>query len=1784
MLVKKQVKKHSQQVIRPLTKGYRRLPLFAQIGSVSALIVLSFIATYAFIFTQSYTLNPNKTKLLSKVSVDTKYIKEDSNSVSYNRTNEAPKTNTSVVLAGTKEDSTGKQPFQATITKTGAKAVTFSDSKGDLGFSMTPNFNTSSGELRKGRVIYPNGFGVTDVYTFKRNGLKEDILLSSAPSGGKLSRSWTLDLGTKLVAKMMSNGSVGIYSADPVLFGEFQSTDEKSQKLIENAKAKGEKNYLTFVIPAPNITDSLGKITYSDSKYALAGNTLSLLVDNLKNKKYPLSIDPSVIVTTNSDFGQGSDDGMITYPGAGNIARGNISGGTLGAFNSSTSLATARSEQATVAYNGFVYVIGGTHTVSDTACNGTASNLCSDVQYAALNPDGTIGTWAATTNFATARKSHTSVVYNGFLYVIGGDHTTSDTACSGTANNYCSDVQYAPIAANGTVGTWTPTTSFGTARSGHSSEVYNGFLYVVGGIHVASDTACNGTADLRCSDIQYSPLNADGTVGTWSTTTSITVARNKHTAVAYNGFLYVLGGLHTASDSACSTTDVRCSDVRYAPINSSGTIGTWTATTSFTTARSNHYTVVSKGYLYIMGGFHTTASTACNGVSSNYCSDVQTSPVNANGTIGAWTATTSFTNARSDLTGIESNGNLYLFAGVGASTYGDVQFAQILTPSGGVGGLADTFLTATGLTIPRSNFATAAYNGYLYVSGGIHNTSDTACNSVASLYCSDVLYAAINADGTIGIWSAAASLPSIRDGHTMLAVNGFLYALGGFQGAGAYLNEVQYAPIASNGTIGSWTATTTFAVPRQGHSSVNFNGYMYILGGDHAASDSLCNGTASTFCSDVQSALICTLGNSGSGGCTGTPGTVGTWNLTTSFATARRGLAAVVYNGFMYVVGGQGAAYQNDIQYSTIGATGTVGAWASAGTAFTNIRAFHTSVVANGYLYVMSGWNGTTYYNDTQYALLNAAGTIGAWTTSTNTFATPRYSHGSVFYNGNVYIIGGLHATSDTLCSVAANTYCSNVQYSNLKPGQQNIGTTGTFITSTAFPSVRSGLDMAAYNGYLYVIGGDHITSNTTCVDTGIANVACNDVYYAAINADGSLGTWTLNGYFPVPRLRHNIVAYNDFMYVIGGVSPASACTSSNAATNCQDVQFAPINSNGTIGAWAATTVMPNNRQQFSAAAYNGYLYVTGGYNSDAATAAKSCIGGTTAVNQVCSDTIYALQCTSTNSGSGGCTGTAGTVGTWVRSANLFATARNNLAATIYNGYIYISGGYSAASAILSDIQYALICTGSNSGVGGCSSTAGDIGTWSSAGSLLGVRKGHVMTALNGYMYSIGGCTTGSCTAFINAVEYAKINANGSVATFVATSTFTTAKWLHAAATYNGNVYVVGGCTAGNCTAAVSEVQYAPFNSIALKSHYEKIVDIGGAVSSIDSIQLNGDVKCKNQISYSMAGSNGVFGTINSLAQVVSGTLYTLTSTANSRYLKLAITINDSSCGNQSYISDITVNFTVVPSVPTLVTPSSAFIGAPLLPVFQLRSSHPLSNYLRYKIDVCTTSNCSSILRTIDETASQTGWSGQDAQTSTAYNSSPTLASSTIANHTYQAAALTASTQYWWRAYTIDPLGSNAFTAASAISTFTTNSTPAVPTLNGATSSVSPQFNLRTTDPDSDYLRYKIILYQSDCTTVISTIDQTASQTGWSGQDQQSNTAYTSSPTISSSTVASYNYPGTLSNNTVYCWKAAAIDPAGLNTFTAFSGTQTFTTAAALSSPTVIGGGTTFMGGTRIGN
>jgi hypothetical protein len=111
----------------------------------------------------------------------------------------------------------------------------------------------------------------------------------------------------------------------------------------------------------------------------------------------------------------------------------------------------------------------------------------------------------------------------------------------------------------------------------------------------------------------------------WCEGPFLNIARDSLNAIAYNGYIYVMGGQANASSLNCTTSTYLCNDIWYAAINSNGDIGTWSSTNQFTAttmpARDFFNAIAYNGYIYIMGGSTDTSAGDCT-ATSDYCSGV----------------------------------------------------------------------------------------------------------------------------------------------------------------------------------------------------------------------------------------------------------------------------------------------------------------------------------------------------------------------------------------------------------------------------------------------------------------------------------------------------------------------------------------------------------------------------------------------------------------------------------------------------------------------------------------------------------------------------------------------------------------------------------------------------------------------------------------------------------------------------------------------------------------------------------------------------------------------------------------------------------------------------------------------------------------------------------------------------------------------------------------------------------------------------------------------------------
>jgi Tfp pilus assembly protein FimT len=317
----------------------------------------------------------------------------------------------------------------------------------------------------------------------------------------------------------------------------------------------------------------------------------------------------------------------IAISGSGNINY-NTCNGLFSSWGGATSLPIALALSPATAYNGYVYALGGSY---DNFGDATET-----VYYARINPNGTIGSWGITTQLPDSGSDNATpaAAYNGYIYFLewGG-------GLPGTSSVY-----YASINTNGTLGAWNSTAAMQTTYF-EPAIAYNGYLYSIGGI-IDQNSPADATAT-----VNYAQINTNGTLGTWASTAPLPSKIAGQPAIAYNGYLYSIGGTIGGTASNPNASANATSTVNYAQINPNGTLGTWTSTAPLPTSTAFQFAFVYNNYLYSIGGESPTSS-------------AYYAQINTNGTLGTWAPTAPLPTSTYWQPSVNYNGYTYSIGGI----------------------------------------------------------------------------------------------------------------------------------------------------------------------------------------------------------------------------------------------------------------------------------------------------------------------------------------------------------------------------------------------------------------------------------------------------------------------------------------------------------------------------------------------------------------------------------------------------------------------------------------------------------------------------------------------------------------------------------------------------------------------------------------------------------------------------------------------------------------------------------------------------------------------------------------------------------------------------------------------------------------------------------------------------------------------------------------------------------------------------------------------------------------
>lgn len=1402
-------------------------------------------------------------------------------------------------------EATGSPRINASFAIDGAKGMAVTDSANKLDLRLTPKFDLFEGVKSDNQVVYkledrPGHL----VYTAQISGVKEDIVLERATKN-KLTFEYELTIKSGLEARLEKNGSIGVYGADAPVNGDVTTGSAKDAELLEKVRKNASKNTLLFTIPAPVVVESGRNVSVVKSRFELKGKRIKLIAENLKAAKYPLTIDPSIYVETAQRLMRGNNETNLDFDVDNElIQKGKLTGARFNSWTSSLALPDNRYSHSTAVYGGYIYTVGGNSGSAQTNTVYWAKFNTTTGAIEASNPgNGACASWCTSTdyNLPANREGHSLVAYNGYLYVIGG-HTSTPATPANT-------VYVAKLGLNGEPALWHPTNpdqatwaywytesnTLTAARTYGSAVVYNSRIYYMGGFNAGGQTTVYSTT-----------LDPNGTTNAWSTTGMIALpgTRFGHSAQVYNDRIYVVGG--ASSNSATSNV------VYYMKLNSDGTMaGTaWATTTAMTTSSTasprmslgGSFTTIWGGYIYAAGG--------CSGVSvtsnvpscaTGVLSDLILASINADGTISDWQTValpSSVTRSHYGLTAWR--GTIY---GVGGCTTTTCTSSASAVANYGVinqDGDASTVNTSSAPnagnclsgTTPAWQYcdlppvdnndvdgtggrlAGGAYinNGFIYHVGGCTqvNANSICFNGNNTRVSNNMSYAQITADGKIQRVPASACTdkatnydfygswcvynPSSGGLNLGVGLAAFgtavyqntLYAIGGTTGS-QWQENVWYMTPNTDGSPTAWTSQTFSAVgitdtvglqtsPARGYSYVftranpsevsTFPGNLYVIGGCTGPTSPADNGLN---CDGAlyNSVYKCKIATTGALATTGGNLCTKTGQLQIDSETGTGGdqglgvMAGTSYANYVYLVGGQSPnqSERGQVLYAKIDNSNNIVAvsgsvWTVATNEISPVRRRGIAFGYNGYLYALAGYSGGGSLNDLLYAKINTSdGSIGTFVTS-NVTVDARWDLRAVVNNGYVYTMAGCQTGAPPdLCTVMTGGVQIFQLYNNYSgsPAQYVYQTTGYAGGSTTpYAGDKLGHGSAVVNGYLYIAGG--------CTGTGDCTVTSDQVSYSKIDAFGYLGAWTNSGVLdgwrlPASRGWGQLEVVGGTLYFIGGQSTTNAVSTVYWTT--------PNASTGAITTWNTTTKglgqstadsrAAQARTKFGATVWNNRIYVVGGLTGMA--------------DNTASNVIFISP--SLSSG-GDITGdwVQNGVSTGSTSGTNFNIARSGLTAITYSNNLYILGGADASSNIMSDVQYAKI-TETSSGI--------YVSGWSYTTSLVDKLFGADGFAYNGFMYLFGGKASASVCE-TNTIA-APLSANTTIASgnnptgigdwFETNVKYNGSRYGASAAYYDGKAYLSGGACNSTLTyvGTADKMTHTTLLSQPQVAKYSRLID-----------------------------------------------------------------------------------------------------------------------------------------------------------------------------------------------------------------------------------------------------------------------------------------------------------------------------------------------------------------------
>jgi len=292
-------------------------------------------------------------------------------------------------------------------------------------------------------------------------------------------------------------------------------------------------------------------------------------------------------------------------------------------------------------------------------------------------------------------------------------------------------------------------------------------------------------------------------VAGWQPMTAMTTARAGAAVIQVNGVIYAIGGVN-GEDFMRSA--------EYSRIDSDGRLDPWQLSSPLKEQRGFFAVAYNKGYVYVVGGG--------NGPSGHHLlRTVERAAVLPSGDLGPWEEELNqLVYPRRCAKLVVVGNDLYAIGGFSGVLQDTVERARI-QPDGHLGPWA---LLDNKLTMPRYIHVVKKNRKGIYVIGGHSEVGGTGQTAVE-------WRPLLDPNGDVP-WRRTAAMHTGRYALEAAAHDDFLYAMGGLNGA-RYLNSIEKAQLAPDGSLQPWTQTTPLSSTLANFGTVVYKDWIYVVGG-----------------------------------------------------------------------------------------------------------------------------------------------------------------------------------------------------------------------------------------------------------------------------------------------------------------------------------------------------------------------------------------------------------------------------------------------------------------------------------------------------------------------------------------------------------------------------------------------------------------------------------------------------------------------------------------------------------------------------------------------------------------------------------------------------------------------------------------------------------------------------------------------------------------------------------------------------------------------------------------